>query len=295
MDADSERRKGEWLVFSNIFLWGLFPVFTALSLTFIPSLVSYTWSSTFAALFFAIVITFRRKWFELRNHELWKYGMGILLFIGILYYGFYFIGLSYTTPGNAAIISLFEVFTSFVFFHVLRREHISGVHILGAALMVIGAVIVLGRNFAGINTGDVLILLATLASPAGNLYQQKARQVASSESVMFLRTLTTVPAAFLLASLFGMSASSGEIRSALIILILNGVLFFGLQKVLWIEAIHRISVTKSVALSSLAPLVTLVAAWALLNQAPTPWQLLSLVPFVLGTLLLTDQIGFKRM
>lgn len=293
MGAISEKRKGELYLYPNIVVWGLFPVMTAFSFTQVPSLLSYAWSLLFATLFFSLTISLRGKWNEIRNLELWRHTVFILLFIGIWYYGFYFVGLSLTTPGNAAIISLFEVLTSVVFFHILRRDHISREHVAGAALMILGALVVLGRNFSHVNLGDLFILCATLASPIGNLFQQRAREVASSDMVMFLRSATTIPFALALAYLLGMQAPLIDVRAGLVVLILNGVLFLGIQKVLWIEAIHRISVTKAVALSSLAPFVTLVAAWAVLNQSPTVWQLASLAPFVLGTLFLTDQISMR--
>lgn len=290
MHGPSEERKGEWYIYPQVILWGLFPVITVLSYATVPSLISYAWSSIFAALFFAGLVTFRGKWSELLNLELWKYSAYIILFIGILYYGLFFVGLTMTSPGNAAIIALFEIFTSFVFFHVIRRDQISGTHIIGAGLMLTGAIIVLGRNFSGINLGDVLILAATAAAPAGNLFQQRARLIASSEAIMLVRTLATIPIIFALAYLLKMHASLADVQASLLFLVINGVLLFGFTKLLWIEAIHRISVTKANALSSLAPLATLVFAWIFLTQLPTVWQLLSLVPFMLGTLLLTDHI-----
>ncbi|OGG79945.1 hypothetical protein A3A39_00995 [Candidatus Kaiserbacteria bacterium RIFCSPLOWO2_01_FULL_54_13] len=294
MDRLSEQRKGEWYVLSHSALWGLFPIFTVLSYATMPSLSSYAWSSLFALLFFGIFVAFRRKSSELFSLQLWKYILPAVLFIGVLYYGLFFVGLTYTTPGNAAIIAMFEIFTSFVLFHLIRREHISYTHILGSGLMVIGAIIILGRNFSGINVGDVLILAATICAPIGNLYQQRARKIASSEAIMLLRTLATIPIVFAVAYLMNMHISLEDPGASLLFVVINGILLLGLAKLLWIEAIHRISVMKAIALSSLTPFLTLLFAWIILNQVPTVWQILSLVPFVLGVLLLTDQIRFRK-
>ncbi|MDP3965774.1 MAG: EamA family transporter, partial [bacterium] len=57
-----------------------------------------------------------------------------------------------------------------------------------------------------------------------------------------------------------------------------------------IEAIHRISVTKSVALSSITPFLTLVIAWVVLGLTPNLWQVISLVPLTIGVLLLTGHL-----
>ena len=160
--------------------------------------------------------------------------------------------------------------------------------------MIMGALIVLGRNFSGINIGDFFILAATMCGPAGNFFQQKARQIASSEIIMFLRSLFSVPALFLLAFVLRESASLADIRASFIFLLINGALLLGLSKILWIEAIHRISVTKAVALNSLTPFLTLILAWLILGQQPNLWQISALVPLVLGVLFLTDTFAFKR-
>src|SRR3989338_4914290 len=125
-------------------------------------------------------MTYRHRWAEIRDSRLWVYALMIAFFIGVLYHGLYFIGLETTTPGNVAIIGLFEVFTSFVFFRVFRGERLSVEYALGAVLMIVGAAIVLGRDFTDIHVGDFLILAATFFTPMGNYYQQKAREIASS-------------------------------------------------------------------------------------------------------------------
>lgn len=272
-----------------MFLWAFLPVITVLSYVAVPSLIALAWSTVFACAFFFVIVVLRKRWKELANPSLWKYIVGITLINGICYYVLFFTALKYTTPGNAAIISLLEILTSFIFFNVILKEKISKEYIIGACLMVVGAIIVLAPNFAGINIGDFLILAATLVAPVGNKFQQKARKIASAESIVFLRNLLAAPIIFLIAFLFGQHATFGDVQASLSFLLINGILILGLSRLLWVEGIHRMSVTKAVALQSAAPLLTLVAAWVLLSQAPTVWQLTSLVPLLLGVLFLTDQ------
>ncbi|OGG71242.1 hypothetical protein A3F27_00045 [Candidatus Kaiserbacteria bacterium RIFCSPHIGHO2_12_FULL_53_13] len=289
----SETRKGELLIFLGAVLWSFFPIITVLTYSTLPSLISLAWSTLLATLFFAGVMTYRRKWHELRDIQLWKYSLLVAFFIGILYYSFIFVGLESTTPGNMAIIALFEVFTSFLLFNVFGKEAISFEHKVGAALMVMGAAIVLMRDFSGINVGDVLILVAVCCSPFGNLFQQRARTIASSEAIMFLRSMFSTPALFLLAYALGARVSLADARASLLFLLINGVLLLGLSKLFWIEAIHRISVTKGVALSSVNPFLTLLLAWLILHQAPAMWQIAGLIPLVAGVLFLTGQLKFR--
>ncbi|MEK7133456.1 MAG: DMT family transporter [Patescibacteria group bacterium] len=292
--ALSEKRKGEWFIYSGILFGALFPIITVLSYAALPSLISLGWSTAFAAIFFGLIVSYKGTWHELRNPLLWKYGLYITLFISILFYGLFFIGLTKTLPGNAAIIALLEVFTSFLFFNVFREERISFEYKVGALLMIGGAVIVLVRGFSGVGIGDLLIVAATMCAPVGNFFQQKARDIASSETILFLRSILAVPVIFLLAFAFGQHASYGNVADSLFLLVVNGVLIFGLSKILWVEAIHRISVTKAQALSSITPLATLLLAWLLLRQAPNVWQLTAVLPLILGTLLLTDHLHLRK-
>lgn len=286
----SEQRKGELFITLEVLLWGFFPVITAITFGTLPALLSLAWSTVFAILFFAVVLTIKKKWQELLNIKLVKYVLVITLFNGILFYCLYFTALKYTTPGNASLISLLEILTSFLFFNVLLGEKISREYLLGACFMVIGALIVLAPNFSGINVGDFLILSTTVVAPVGNWFQQKARKIASSEAIIFLRSLFAAPIIFVLAYLFGQHASGSDVYASLAFLIINGALLLGLSKLLWVEGIHRISVTKAMAIQGGAPVITLLFAWLMLSQTPTGWQIFSLVPLILGAFLLTDQL-----
>lgn len=285
-----EKRKGEVYLFFEAIIWAFFPIVTVLSYGKLPSIIALAWTTLFSAVFFAFVVAYRKRWKELRIPLVWGYSALSALFTGVLLYGLYFIGLSKTTPGNASIIVLMEVLTSLLFFNVLRGEKFPRRYIVGSLLMVLGAVIVLSPKFSGIAAGDLLVLLSIFFAPPGNLYSQKARKLASSETVMLIRSLIVAPTIFLIAMILGIHGTAEQIMISLPFLLLNGILIMGFSKILWIEAIHRISVSKAVALQSLTPLLTLGLSWFILKQAPNVWQLVSLVPLVLGVLLLTDNL-----
>lgn len=288
MNSKNER-KGEILIFFELIIWACFPVVTVLSYAKLPSIVSLLWVTIFSAVFFILIIAYKNTWAEFKNPLLWKYSALATLFIAILFYGLYFWGLTKTTAGNASIIALFEIFTSFLFFNVLKKEHISVNRKLGAFFIVIGAVIVLAPNFTGINAGDFLVLAATLFAPAGNYFTQKARKIASGASIMFLRSLIAIPFLFVLTQILNMHSNLTDIKSSLLFLFINGFIIFGFSKILWVEGINYISVTKAIALSSTAPILTLFLSWILLHQIPSIFQLTAFIPMILGILLLTDQ------
>lgn len=282
-----EERKGELYILAEAVLWSLFPVVTVLSFSGFAPVVSLLWTTGLAALFFVIVMLYRGTWKELGSVELWKHAAMITLFIGVGFYGLYFWGLQYTSAGNAAIIALFEVLTAYVFFNIIRREPFPLEHRLGALFMLLGGVIVLGRGFSGVAFGDLILLAAMFLGPVGNFFQQKAREIASSETIMFLRSALSLPAFFVFAIFTGADLSVGNAFDIWPVLLVNGILIFGLSKLFWIEGIHRMTVTKAILLQSVTPFLTLLFAWWLLSEPPTLWQVLSLAPFMIGIVLLT--------
>ncbi len=284
----SETRKGEWYIFGGGVLWAFFPIVTIVTFAGLSPMASLAWGTLLAAVFFGATVILKGRQRELLKREIYPPIFLIAFFIGWLFYGLYFSGLKFTTAGNAGIIALMEIFFSYLLFNVWKKEKFSLAHSVGAVLMLLAAAIILfPKQDWAFHGGDFLVLAASACAPFGNFYQQKLRQAVSSETILFLRSLLAFPVFFLLAAIFGAGASWGAVRGAAWLLLFNGFLILGLSKIFWIEGIHRISVTKSNALSAVTPALTLLLAYIFLRQNPTVWQLLALVPMALGVWLLT--------
>jgi drug/metabolite transporter (DMT)-like permease len=287
----NQEKEGEISIFIHATLWGLFPIITILSFSKLPPLVSLGASTLLATLFFAVILSVKKKWHEIKNKAALKNIFWAAFFIGILFYVLFYFGLRYTSAGNAGIIALTETFFSFLLFHVWQKDYIPVQHIIGSVLMVAGAFIVLYPNASHFQFGDILILSAAFIAPFGNFFQQRARKIVSSESIMFVRSLISTIVIFLLVYISKASFSYYDFKNSFIFILINGVFMFGFSKILWIEGIHRISVTKSNALSGLSPPITLLFAWIFLRNSPTVWQLFSFIPMFLGVVLLSMSRG----
>ena len=284
----NEQRRGEFFISASAVLWGFFPIITILSYNAVPPIISFGMSTLFSLIIFGTILSIRGKWSELNN----KTARADILWTTVTITVFYlllFLGLRYTSAGNASIISRSEILSSFLFFHVWRREKIPRAHIVGALCMVTGVLLLLFPNFTGVQRGDLLTLAAVFVAPLGNFFQQRARRSVSSETIMFARAALASPIIFCVARVFGEHISLSALRASLPLLMLNGLFIFGISKIFWIEGIHRIGVTKANALSSISPIITLLFAWVLLGDTPTLWQLLSLIPIFAGVLFLGVQ------
>jgi drug/metabolite transporter (DMT)-like permease len=202
-----------------------------------------------------------------------------------------FLGFRHTTAGNAAILSLMEVFFSFLILGLLlRHEPLLPRTVIGGACMVLGALLVLLPKGAGWQRGDLLVITATIFAPLGNRCAQRARKLVTANVIMFLRSIVSGTLFLIVSLLVEPVPAYGASLSSLSFLLINGILLLGLSKILWIEGIHRIPITKAISIESITPLLTLVIAAVFLHEQPTVLQITSLLPIGIGMFLLTKKM-----
>ncbi len=294
----SEQRKGELYLLAEEFLWGWFPIVTLLSYPYVAPLWSMGLTLAVATVFFAVMMsgwTRRRRslWPELRRRRAWKDLAWSSFYIALVYV-LLFTGLSFTTAGNAALILFLQVFFAFLYFNILQGEKMSPIHLAGAGLMSIGAFLVLFPGEAGLNRGDLLVLLAAMTAPIGNRYQQRARRHVHANTLLFVRTVSSLPVTLVLALIFAPLPSAADLEAIWWLMLINGIFLMGLSKIYWIEALHRLTVTKISAMTALAPLFAMTFAFFILHEVPGAWQLAGIPPILAGGILITrpvDHVG----
>ena len=72
-------------------------------------------------------------------------------------------------------------------------------------------------------------------------------------------------------------------------------MLFGISKIFWIEAIHRISITKASAMTACGPLFTIILAYLVLGDEPTVQQLIGVIPVLIGGVLITRPATPQRV
>jgi len=280
------QRRGETFLLAEELLWGWFPIVTLLTYRHLAPLWSMAIAILLSAIFFSGIMARRNLWPELARREGWPDLAWASLFIMLLFI-LLFIGLSYTTAGNAALILFLQVFFSFCYFNLFKGEQMQPAHLAGVALMSAGALLVLLPDRAGFNRGDFLVLLAAMLAPIANHYQQRSRARVSAVTLLFVRNLTSLPVLFLLAWLFAPLPDQAALKATWWLLLLNGLFLMGLSKIYWIEGLHRLPITKVSALTALSPLFTMLFAYPVLGETPGFWQLAGVAPILLGGVLIT--------
>lgn len=285
----TREREGELLMLGLSILESWFPILSIVAISYVGALHTYMYSLLISLFFFIAIMYKRQRFAELKNRAAYKDLLLTTFWITSIF-TFIFIGMRYTTAGNMAVIVFLQVLFSYLYFNVLGKEAMEKMHLIGAIVMGVGALIILIPEDLAFNKGDWLILGAAAMAPIVNLYQKRARVYCSSETILGFRTLVGLPFIALLAYLMEPAVSVDAFMSALpyIFLIATGI--YVVSKIMWIEALNRISITKLSAMLALMPMMTLFFAYLYLDEVPEFRQLLGIVPVLIGGYLITKPV-----
>lgn len=285
----TKEREGEMLMVGLAILESWFPIFSIVAMSYIGALHTYMYSLLIALAFFIMIMYKRDRFKELKNKAAYKDLLLTSFWITSLF-ALVFIGMRYTTAGNMAVIIFLQLLFSYLYFNVFGKEKMHTLHVWGAFIMGMGALIILIPDEPTFNKGDLLILIAAAIAPLANLYQKRAREFCSSETILGFRTFIGLPFIALMAWAFEPAVEYNAFVSALPSLLFVGILIYVVSKIMWIEALHRTSITKLSAMMGLVPMMTLIFAYFYLHEVPELRQVLGIVPVLVGGYLITKPV-----
>lgn len=302
--AISEKRKTEGILVSKSILSGLFPVLTVVAYTNrLSPLNALAYGSIVAAAFFAVVLTVRKEWGKnIKKVEALKDIAMAILLIAIVYHALFYFSLKLTSPQNVALISTAEAAFSFIIIGwITKKEPVSPTHFFGAMLMLFAAGMVLFENLhTSMSIGDLLMLLAVIVAPVGNIFAKKALAHVSVPYLMFLRSFTGIIIFFSASMFFEKPASAEVVIESLPYLLYSGLIYLGLMKIINFFGFKKTSITHTISFNSLAPVFTFIFAWIFLRDAPTAVQVFAIVPSAVGLFFLATakqketRYGFEK-
>lgn len=289
----TEQRRGELYALLLAFFEGWFPILTLVAVESIGALNSYFAIIVIATLTLLILLKMREGFGGLWYRPALKDLLLTSLFITALF-TLLFIALRYTTAGNLAVILTLQLFFSYLYFNRFGSEKLDALHTLAAGMMGVGALIVLWPETFRFNPGDLLVLIAAALAPIANLYQKRARRHVSAVTILAFRNLAALPVLFVAARLFEPVPNAERFLEALPSLLAVGLLVYVLAKLLWIETLHRIGITRLSAMSTFVPLFTLIFAYLALGEVPSGRQALGIVAVLAGAWLITRPVGERH-
>lgn len=285
-----KEREGEIFMVILSILESLFPIFSLFSIALVGAIYSYAFVVMIATLILALILIMQKKWSTLFIFKAQKDLLLTSLFITTLFL-LLFISLRYTSAGNVAVLIFLQLLFSYIYFNLFGSEKLTPLHTLGAFFMGSGAIVMLFPEDLQFNIGDALALAAAAIAPVANFYQKRARSQVSTITILTYRNLVALPVLFTIAFVFEPLPTQEKLIAALPWLLANGIIIYVIAKILWIEALHRISITKISAMVALVPLFTLLFAYFILYEVPSLRQVLGILPILIGGYLITRPVS----
>ncbi len=284
---------GEQIIFIEAVLFSLFAVLSKLVLNELSTVFVMVFTWLFAGMLFAGMLTWKKQWGTFTRHpeQYVNIVMGGLI-IGVIFHGLVFYGISFTTAGNAALIGVTEVLFSYLLFSVWKKEKEKFVHIIGALLMILGVVIAFWESFSQFtwNKGDLWVMLAFAIVPIGNYFQQKAgKSDVPNEMILFVRTVIIMMFFVPILLVQEKFPEISTIFDNFLALFFIGFVILGISKLMWIAGISKISVPKAISVSSVYPVFSFVFAYFILQEIPSVYQAVALIPMGVGIWLLVKK------
>ncbi len=285
----TREREGEIMMVVLAVLESWFPILSIVAMKEIGAMHTYAYALLVSLFFFGAIMIRRGLFKELYDPASYKYLFLTSFWITTLFV-FVFLGMQYTTAGNMSVIIFLQLFFAYLYFNVFGSEKMDRIHSFGAFLMGIGALLILVPDNMQLNKGDMLIMIGAAIAPIANYYSKKTRDYCSSETILGVRTLFALPIIALFAWLVEPAVSMEALKNAMPYVIMIGFLVFGVSKILWMEALHRVSITKISAMMALVPMMTMFFAYFFLAEAATVRQIFGIVPVLVGGYILTKPL-----
>lgn len=229
----------------------------------------------------------------------WMWLVLVGLTSSLMYQIFYFVGLTHTSAGNAAlIIALSPIATAFLA-RVFLKERVTGFKVAGALTALVGvAVIVLnGGKVTGVSRGDFFILLAMLTLAVSVLLIRKATETMKSIDVTIYSTLIgTVllfPAAGVEWAQGQLHASGGPFTWAMLIVV--ALIAQGLAGLWWNQGISVTGASTSAMFMNIPPFVAILVAYVALGDPIRPSQIAGGALIVIGVAVSNKKLADKAI
>ncbi|MEN9561478.1 MAG: hypothetical protein RIQ56_751 [Candidatus Parcubacteria bacterium] len=286
----SEKQRAKILLMMTAVLHGLFPILMHAGTHVLPPLYFAAVYLLLASLFPLLMLAGRGNIIRtaIPRHVLRDVVLVALLNLTIPT-ALIAIGTRMTSGINTALLGQAEMFFTFLVCNILLRQKTHAVRLVGALAVFLGTVLILFQSSRTLNTGDMLIVLATAFYPFGNLVSKRLLESLDVLTILFLRSLVAGLLLLGLSAIFEHipSAIHATIDGAWWLIVLQAFFVLFLSKFLWYEGLKALSVSRATFIVSSAPAWSLVFAVAFLGEVPDLAQLIGFGITLIGIFLLT--------
>ena len=290
------KHKWEILWISGVMLWGLFPIVTIFTYSYISIIYSLAISSFFSILFFLVFFIKNKEWRYFKIKKWWSYLLWSSILNGIIFYLIMFYWLQYTDAINASILWLWEILFAYLFFWILFAAKKSTPNeIVWSIFMIIGTLVVLFPGKINIHYWDIFIILGTMVAPIWNDLARKTIHIFSTNFLMLIRSFLATIFLFIYWYFYSELPPQENLIIVLPYLIFSWVFLFWLSKILFLGALKHISLPRLSSFIVLYPLSTIIYSIILFMKYPTLAQSFGLFQMIIWVLIFFRRIDIEKL
>lgn len=254
-----------------------------------PALVLLFRASIATAVYFIFLAIRQKNWKRIEPRDWWTVALLGILNIPINQF-FFLIGISYTSAPNVSLAYALTPIFVFIIAVIFLKEKVSYLKIIGIAVAVGGAIVLLsekGFNFSSDSMkGDLFALMASLSwglyTIVGRNFTRKYGAIYATALAMASGTIFFIPVFFIF---------DGNLDLSNITILSWGQIFYlgsitsGLGYALWFYALKKMEASKLAVFNNLQPALTALLAFLIFGTQITPYFIAGGTMIVAGVIL----------
>lgn len=202
--------------------------------------------------------------------------------VSIFYQLSFLMGMSRTTPGNAALILATVPMWTAIFAWMFIGERLRPISWFGLAVALAGTIVVAIQSDSvshdtQLLLGNLIMLVSALLWAGGTVYSKPLLAKISPLQLSASATLLGLPAHFAFAWFAAVAAPVDSVdagmafRSATfwLVILFSGMLSSGLSQPMWSYGVRQAGAAHAAVVQNLVPVVAIFAAWAIFKVHPT--------------------------
>ncbi len=280
-----QEKRGEIFILISALSQAFFPVGAHFGATQMPSIQFLAYITLAGAMVFLPISIFKKELKNLWDKKiLWQLSLYTFL-VAVLSYGIVLYATAYSSAIETTLLLQSEVIFALIFGALFLHEKISRNKALGAALILFANVLLLIQNDLHLNWANLALFLAPISFVYANSLAKKLQKDGVSWSLIlsFRGVIGGLSLLLIASQMETLQVPSFEMLGFILVF---GITVFGLGKILWQLALHRLDLSKATALGLSHPVLSLMIAFLWLGEIPNSTQWISIGVAAIGILFL---------
>lgn len=285
MKKHQQEKFGELLIGLQVLFQAFWPVGAHYGATQMPQIQFLAYITLLSSVLFLGISLYKREFKSLWNKKILLQLSAYTLLSAVLPYGIIVYATRYSSAIETTLLTQSEVIFAALFAWIFLKEKISANKLFGISSILLANSLILYSGGLNFNWANLALFFAPLLFVLANSIAKNLQKEGLSWSLI-LSFRMTVGGLILL--IFAHTVEGLQVPAVRLLpfLFLFTFFVFGLGKILWQMALHRLDLSKVTALGVSSPAISLLIAFLWLGEIPSNVQWLGILFVGVGTLAL---------